>query len=63
MGVYAALTALDFPFCYLFVRWMGTDRIGEWIHCLIWGECGVQSLGEDLVGVMGYGFNKLADGS
>lgn len=29
LGVYFALTALDFPFCYLFVRQMGTDRIGE----------------------------------
>lgn len=29
LGVYFALTALDFPFCYMFVRYMGTDRIGE----------------------------------
>jgi len=29
LGVYFALTALDFPFCYLFVRQMGTDKIGE----------------------------------
>lgn len=29
LGVYLALTALDFPFCYLFVRTLGTDRIGE----------------------------------
>lgn len=29
LGVYFALTALDFPFCYLFVKQMGTDRIGE----------------------------------
>jgi N-terminal acetyltransferase 2 len=29
VGVYFALTALDFPFCYLFVRQMGTDKIGE----------------------------------
>ena len=31
LGVYFALTALDFPFCYLFVKQMGTDRIGELI--------------------------------
>jgi N-terminal acetyltransferase 2 len=34
LGVYLALTALDFPFCYLLVRYLGTDRIGEKI--LIW---------------------------
>lgn len=28
VGVYAGLTALDFPFCYLLVRYLGTDRIG-----------------------------------
>jgi hypothetical protein len=30
LGVYLALSALDFPFCYLLVRAFGTDRIGEW---------------------------------
>jgi hypothetical protein len=29
VGVYAGLTALDFPFCYLLVRTLGTDRIGK----------------------------------
>lgn len=29
LGVYFALTAVDFPFCYLFVRTLGTDRIGK----------------------------------
>jgi len=29
IGVYFALTALDFPFCYMLVRWLGTDRIGK----------------------------------
>lgn len=29
VGVYAVLSALDFPFCYLLVRELGTDRIGE----------------------------------
>ena len=32
LGVYLALTALDFPFCFLAVRWLGTDRIGHWEH-------------------------------
>jgi len=35
LGVYFALTALDFPFCYMFVRYMGTDRIGEWEHIVV----------------------------
>ena len=29
VGVYLALSALDFPFCYLLVRYLGTDLIGE----------------------------------
>jgi hypothetical protein len=29
VGVYFALSALDFPFCYLLVKTLGTDRIGE----------------------------------
>ncbi|KIW37976.1 uncharacterized protein PV06_09953 [Exophiala oligosperma] len=32
LGVYLALTALDFPFCFLAVRMLGTDRIGHWEH-------------------------------
>lgn len=35
MGVYLLLTALDFPFCFLAVRWLGTDRIGHWEHVLV----------------------------
>lgn len=29
LGVYLALSALDFPFCYLLVRYLGTDKIGK----------------------------------
>lgn len=29
VGVYFLLSALDFPFCYLLVRTLGPDRIGE----------------------------------
>lgn len=29
MGVYFLLSAADFPFCYLLVKYLGTDRIGE----------------------------------
>lgn len=28
-GVYLALSALDFPFCYLLVKYLGADKIGE----------------------------------
>lgn len=30
VGVYFALSVLDFPFCFLLVRIVGTDRIGKW---------------------------------
>jgi hypothetical protein len=29
VGVYLTLSALDFPFCYLLVRYVGADTIGE----------------------------------
>lgn len=29
VGVYFALSVLDFPFCFLLVKWVGTERIGE----------------------------------
>lgn len=35
LGVYLALSALDFPFCFLAVRWLGTDRIGHWEHAIM----------------------------
>ena len=35
LGVYLLLSALDFPFCFLAVRWLGTDRIGHWEHVII----------------------------
>ncbi|KAH6683212.1 hypothetical protein B0J14DRAFT_575384 [Halenospora varia] len=35
LGVYLTLSALDFPFCYLLVRSLGTDRIGEWEHIIV----------------------------
>jgi len=30
LGVYLALSAIDFPFCFLAVRTMGSERIGEY---------------------------------
>lgn len=35
LGVYFLLTALDFPFCFLAVRWLGTERIGQWEHTVV----------------------------
>ncbi|KAF2759759.1 hypothetical protein EJ05DRAFT_474820 [Pseudovirgaria hyperparasitica] len=35
LGVYFALSALDFPFCFLAVRLLGTDRIGHAEHVVI----------------------------
>ncbi|KAF5532756.1 n-acetyltransferase NAT2 [Fusarium mexicanum] len=32
VGVYLGLTVLDFPFCFLFVRMVGADKIGEVEH-------------------------------
>ena len=34
-GVYLLLTALDFPFCFATVRYLGTDRIGRYEHVVI----------------------------
>ncbi|PSR85921.1 hypothetical protein BD289DRAFT_367883 [Coniella lustricola] len=31
-GVYLALSVSDFPFCFLLVKWVGTDRIAEIEH-------------------------------
>ena len=30
-----ALSALDFPFCYLAVRWLGTERIAAAEHYIV----------------------------
>jgi Protein of unknown function (DUF1279) len=35
LGVYLALTALDLPFCYLAVSYLGTERIGRWEHVIL----------------------------
>ena len=41
MGVYFALSALDFPFCFLAVRLIGTDTIGHYEHIVVEGIKGV----------------------
>lgn len=35
VGVYLGLSALDFPFCYMAVRLVGPDRIGEVEHAIV----------------------------
>ncbi|KAI1284115.1 hypothetical protein F5Y07DRAFT_100683 [Xylaria sp. FL0933] len=35
VGVYLGLSVLDFPFCFLLVRVVGTDRIGELEHWVV----------------------------
>ncbi|KAI0881648.1 uncharacterized protein GGS22DRAFT_171524 [Annulohypoxylon maeteangense] len=35
LGVYLGLTVLDFPFCFLLVRSVGTERIGEIEHYIV----------------------------
>lgn len=35
MGVYLGLSALDFPFCFMAVRLVGPDRIGEVEHAIV----------------------------
>jgi N-terminal acetyltransferase 2 len=37
VGVYFGLSALDFPFCFLAVRLVGPDRIGEVEHAIVDG--------------------------
>ncbi|ETI22393.1 hypothetical protein G647_06467 [Cladophialophora carrionii CBS 160.54] len=37
VGVYLALSALDFPFCFLAVRLIGTDTIGHYEHVVMEG--------------------------
>jgi hypothetical protein len=35
LGVYFLLSALDFPFCFLAVRALGTERIAHWEHAAL----------------------------
>lgn len=37
LGIYLLLSALDFPFCFLAVRLLGTERIGRWEHAVVEG--------------------------
>lgn len=33
--MYLLLSALDFPFCFLAVRWIGTETIGRWESIIV----------------------------
>lgn len=35
LGVYLALSALDFPICFVAVRLLGVERIGHWEHVVV----------------------------
>ncbi|TGZ76137.1 hypothetical protein EX30DRAFT_292580, partial [Ascodesmis nigricans] len=35
LGVYLALSALDFPFCFLGVRLVGTEKIGHYEEAIV----------------------------
>lgn len=35
VGIYLSLSVLDFPFCFLFVRWVGTEAIGRVEHQVV----------------------------
>ena len=35
VGVYLLLTAIDLPFCFIAVRSVGTEKIGEWEHTVV----------------------------
>jgi hypothetical protein len=37
VGVYFGLSAIDFPFCYLAVRMLGTERVGYYEHVVVEG--------------------------
>lgn len=50
LGVYLGLSALDFPFCFLFVKWVGTERVGEWEEKIVgavkpWWESAREKIG------------------
>lgn len=41
-GVYMLFTALDFPFCFAAVRYLGADRIGRYEHAVVeWAKSAV----------------------
>lgn len=45
VGIYLGLSVLDFPFCFLAVKWFGTERIAEIEHAIIDGFWGIVEKG------------------
>ena len=43
LGVYLALSALDFPFCFAAVRLLGIERVGHYEHVIVDGIKGIFS--------------------
>lgn len=41
VGIYLGLSVLDFPFCFLAVRWFGTERIAAAEHAIMDGFWGL----------------------
>ena len=35
LGVYLALSAIDLPFCYVAVSYLGAERVGRWEHAIL----------------------------
>lgn len=60
--VYLGLSALDFPFCFLAVKLLGTDLIGHWEHVIVSNIKGLLQwpLGGDLQEHVGEAVDKVA---
>lgn len=49
LGVYLLISLIDFPFCWLAVRMLGTERIGHWEHVIVttfWNLVGLSTGGD-----------------
>jgi hypothetical protein len=55
LGVYLALSALDFPFCFLAVRTIGSERIGEYEEAVVARVRGWYAAARSTVGGAGGG--------
>ncbi|KAF2745745.1 hypothetical protein M011DRAFT_469415 [Sporormia fimetaria CBS 119925] len=55
LSVYMALSVLDFPFCFLAVRALGTDRIGHYEHVVVQWFKNTFGIEKKQVGVPGSG--------
>lgn len=52
--MYVLLSALDFPFCFIAVRMLGTERIGHWEGVVVeWFWWGVAAVVPERMGKLG----------